>query len=100
MNNNLRGPGPKVPTYLRIDFLSGLLVCVVAGVIWFESMDLAVGRLRYFGPGFLPKIAALVLAAGGLALVARGLLNPATDAQRLVLAARAQVGSGRCSSAP
>jgi hypothetical protein len=85
---NLRGPGPKIPAYLRIDLLAGLLVCVAAGVIWFESMDLAIGQLRYFGPGFLPKIASVVLVAGGLALVARGFLQPATDAQRLVLAAR------------
>jgi hypothetical protein len=75
-----------VPLYLRIDVLAGALVCVAAATIWVQGAALDVGDLRYFGPGFLPRILAVALMGGGLALLAAGLLQPDSAATRLVLA--------------
>lgn len=82
------GVSAVIPRYLRMDVLGGMLVCIVALGIWFESVGLAVGELSYFGPGFLPRILAVILLAGGIALLVVGLSQPNSAAERLVLAAR------------
>jgi hypothetical protein len=78
----------RVRPYLRIDVIGGALVCILAAVIWLESVNLPVGELRYFGPGFLPRILVLFLFGGGLVLFIMGLVQPPGAAERLVLSVR------------
>lgn len=77
-----------VQWYRRADVVGGLLICGIAATIWFGSAGLQVGSLRHFGAGFLPRIFALSLLAGGLLLVLRGLRQEARAAVPLVMAAR------------
>ena len=80
-----------IPLHLRIDVLGGLLLCAVAASIWLGAAALGVGELRYFGPGFLPRVFAAALLAGGLTLVVRGATQPDAAAERLRLAGRGPI---------
>ena len=75
-----------MPLYLRIDVLAGALVCVTAATVWLQAAGLDIGELRSFGPGFLPRILAAAMMAGGVALLVTGLLQPDSAAVRLVMA--------------
>ncbi|WP_173932667.1 tripartite tricarboxylate transporter TctB family protein [Chelativorans sp. Marseille-P2723] len=77
-----------IPLFLRIDVVAGVLVSALAALIWYGSSHLPVGELRYFGPGFMPRLCAAALLVGGLALLFRGLTQPDTQAEPLVLAMR------------
>ena len=79
--------GASLPPYLRMDVLSGILVTVVAVVVWFGSAPLPVGELRYIGPGLLPKVLAVVLFFCGIALIVAGLVQTA-GAERVFIAVR------------
>jgi hypothetical protein len=78
----------RVPLHLRIDVLGGLFLCATAAAIWLGATPLTVGELRYFGPGFLPRVLAAGLLAGGLALLIRGVTQPDAAAERLALEGR------------
>jgi len=82
------GDADRIPLPLRVDVLAGAIVCGLAALIWIGASPLAVGALRNFGPGFLPRICAAALLAGGLALLYRGISQPDAAAERLVLAGR------------
>lgn len=84
----------RVPAYLRVDVLGGVLVCAIAVIIWLGSAGLAVGELRRFEPGLLPKVFSAVLMAGGLVLLMRGLTQSRASAERLVLAFRGPLAVG------
>lgn len=86
--------GTSIPLYRRIDVLGGVLVSAAALLIWFDSMGLAVGELSYFGPGFMPRILAVVLLVCGLALVVTGLTQKNSAAEALVLAFRGPIAIG------
>ena len=85
---------PDIPRYLRMDVLGGALVCIVAIGVWFESTGLAVGELSYFGPGFLPRVLAVILLIAGLGLLVVGLVQSNSVAERLVLAVRGPCAIG------
>lgn len=85
--------GANLPPYLRIDVVGGILVCVAALVVWFGSMSLSVGELRYFGPGFLPRILAAVMLICGIALVVVG-FTQTTAAERVFIAVRGPIVVG------
>lgn len=72
----------------RIDVVGGILVSALAVLIWYGSLGLAVGELRYFGSGFMPRLCAAALLFGGLVLLYRGVTQPDSAAERLVLAKR------------
>ena len=84
----------RVPRYLRIDVLSGVLLCVAAIAVWLGSAHLPVGELRYFGAGFLPRILAAALLVCGVAVFIRGLVQADAAAERLVLALRGPAAVG------
>lgn len=90
-SDGMRG---TVPRYRRMNVLGGALVCLAAIGIGLESMGLAVGELSYFGPGFLPRILAVILLAGGISLLAIGLLQPPAAAEGLELALRGPAAVG------
>lgn len=77
-----------IPLFLRIDVVAGVLVSALAALIWYGSSHLPVGELRYFGAGFMPRLCAAALLVGGVALLFRGLTQPETAAEPLVLAWR------------
>ena len=79
---------PIAERLLRLDVLAGLVVGVIALAILIESAGLAIGEIRNFGPGFLPRVLGSILAAGALILIARGLAQPEDQAERVRLALR------------
>jgi len=85
--------GTNLPPYLRIDVLSGILVSILALVIWFGSASLPVGELRYIGPGLLPSVLSAVLFFCGIALIVIGLTQTA-EAERVFIAVRGPVVVG------
>lgn len=88
------GMHEAVPLYRRMNVLGGALICLAAIGIGIESMGLAVGELSYFGPGFLPRILAVILLAGGVSLLAIGLFQRSAAAEGLELALRGPAAVG------
>jgi hypothetical protein len=86
--------GADIPLHRRIDVLGGILVCAVALIIWWASMSLPTGQLSYFGPGFLPRILAVLLLICGIALLVVGFTQTSSAAGRLVLAVRGPAAVG------
>ena len=76
---------------LRVDFLAGLVVGIIAIAIWLQAWDLPVGELSYIGPGFLPKLFGAGIAAGSVALMVWGLVQPPAHAERIELFFRGPV---------
>jgi len=54
------------------DFLSGVLLLVIAGVAVWQASDLTLGTLRHMGPGLLPLSLAVLIAVLGVALIVTG----------------------------
>lgn len=76
---------------LRVDFLAGVVVGIIALAIWVQAWDLPMGEIRYFGPGFLPKLFGAGIAVGAIALVVWGLVQPPSHAERIELAYRGPI---------
>ena len=74
--------------HMRIDIVAGILLSALAVLIWYGSSNLPVGELSYFGSGFMPRICAAALLVGGLGLLLRGVTQPPSEAEHLVLAMR------------
>lgn len=73
---------------MRIDIVAGILLSALAVLIWYEAVPLPVGELSYFGSGFMPRVCAAALLIGGLSLLFRGVTQPSSEAEKLVLAVR------------
>lgn len=86
-----RTQDPWAERLLRVDFLAGLVVGIIAVAIWLQAWNLPMGEIRYFGPGFLPKLFGVGIAAGAIALTAWGLIQPPAHAERVKLAFRGPV---------
>ena len=76
---------------LRIDFLAGFAVGIIAVAIWAQAYDLEIGEMRYFGPGFLPKVLGTGLATAACVLMVWGLLQSPAHAERIRLRLRGPV---------
>ncbi|HEV7277172.1 MAG TPA: tripartite tricarboxylate transporter TctB family protein [Devosiaceae bacterium] len=86
-----RSQDPWGDRLLRVDFLAGVVVGIIAVAIWMQAWNLPMGEIRNFGPGFLPKLFGAGLAVGATALTAWGLLQPPSQAERVKLAFRGPV---------
>lgn len=73
---------------LRVDFLAGVMVGIIALAVWLQAYPLPMGEVRNFGAGFLPKILGTVIAVGAVVLMVRGWLQPEEQAERLQLMLR------------
>lgn len=76
---------PLSARLLRLDFLAGVVVGIIALAILAQAWNLDMGVIRNFGPGFLPKVLGLILAAGAAILIIWGLTQPADYAERVQL---------------
>jgi hypothetical protein len=94
MSQDTDTTGTSIPFYQRIDVLAGVLVSAVALAIWFGSANLSVGELSYFGPGFLPRIFAVVLLVCGVGLIVMGCLQRNSVAEKLFVDLRGPVAIG------
>lgn len=83
-----------VKFHMRIDTVAGVLLSALALLIWYGSAPLPVGELSYFGSGFMPRICAAALLIGGMSLLFRGITQPSSDAEQLVLVMRGPIFVG------
>lgn len=51
------------------DFAAGLFLLACAAIAFFGAWDLKFGQLRGIGPGLMPKVTAVIVAAFGLLLI-------------------------------
>jgi hypothetical protein len=77
-----------VPRYARIDVLGGTGMVLFAGLVWFGAIGLDTGSVANFGPGAMPRALAVVLFVAGMALLARGVMQPRGEAEAVELALR------------
>lgn len=78
----------RVPAYARIEVIGGLTIVAVAALIWFGSINLAIGVLPSFGPGALPRILAILLALAGAGILIQGLIRRDAAFERFDFALR------------
>lgn len=77
-----------VQRWARVDVIGGAVMVVLAVMVGWGSIGLRLGPAVNFGPGALPLVLASVLALIGAAILLRGLLQPAGEAEALHLALR------------
>jgi hypothetical protein len=80
-------PG-DVPRYARTDVIGGAVMVFIAGLVWYGSIGLSVGKVINFGPGAMPKALALILFVAGGAVLLNGLLQRARGADVVSVALR------------
>jgi putative tricarboxylic transport membrane protein len=66
----------KTALVRRADVWSGLLLAVLALVIWRGTAHLPTGTLMAIGPGFFPRVLAMMTAVIGAALLLKALVRP------------------------
>jgi putative tricarboxylic transport membrane protein len=57
------------------DLAGGLLLIVFAALLYSQAMGLRFGQLRGIGPGMMPQVTAIMLAAFGLVLVVQSFIS-------------------------
>ena len=68
-------PGPgRAP--LSQDRVAGLTLIAISGLALWASSDLAMGTLRFIGPGMMPKLLATLVGVTGVILLALSFLKP------------------------
>src|SRR5690606_1353105 len=72
----------------RIEVIGGLTIVAVAALIWFGSINLAIGTLPNFGSGALPRILAILLALAGAGIFIQGLIRGDAAFERFDFALR------------
>lgn len=77
-----------VPRYARTDVIGGAVMVFIAGLVWYGSIGLAVGKIINFGPGAMPRALALILFIAGGAVLLHGLLQRADAADAVSVALR------------
>lgn len=88
---SLQQPRWRLDRLLRVDFLAGVVVGIVALAVWVQAYALPMGEVRNFGAGFLPKILGSAIAIGAVVLIVRGWVQPEARAVRLHMALRGPV---------
>ena len=61
---------------------AGIFLIVLAGIVFWQTDDLAVGTLRALGPGMMPRLLALLCGVCGLALVVFSLIKDGAALER------------------
>lgn len=82
-----QGPDP-VPPYARIEVIGGLTMIALATLIWFGSINLALGVLPNFGPGALPRVLSIMLGLAGSAITVQGFIRREAAFERFDIALR------------
>lgn len=77
-----------VPRYARTDVIGGAAMVFIAGLVWYGSIGLAVGKVINFGPGAMPKALAFILFFAGVAVLLNGLLQRPDGADVVSVALR------------
>lgn len=80
-------PG-DVPRYARTDVIGGAVMLFIAGLVWYGSIGLSVGKIINFGPGAMPRALAFILFIAGAAVLLHGLLQRAEGADAVSVALR------------
>jgi len=80
--------GQPIPRHARTDVIAGLFVVGIAVLIWFGAIDLNVGEFPRFEAGAMPKALAVLLLAGGIGVLANGLMQDDDNAERVILTLR------------
>lgn len=77
-----------VPRYARADVIGGAVMVFIAGLVWYGAIELKLGAVIDFGPGFMPRVLAIILFVAGGAVLIRGLVQSGETAEPLKIAAR------------
>jgi hypothetical protein len=77
-----------VPRYARIDVIGGVLLMMIALLIWYEAIELEFGTIADIKSGALPKILSVGLAIAGVGVFLGGLFQPMESTEPLVIAVR------------
>ncbi|MDR6819904.1 putative membrane protein [Neorhizobium sp. 2083] len=77
-----------VPRYARVDVIGGILLMMIALLVWFGAIELEFGTITDIRSGTLPTILSIALAIVGLGVVLQGLFQPSENSERLELAIR------------
>ncbi|MCP5149719.1 MAG: tripartite tricarboxylate transporter TctB family protein [Ectothiorhodospiraceae bacterium] len=65
----------RTPALQSKDVLAGLLFLFVGGIAFYTALDYSFGTVARMGPGFFPRVLAVVLMLFGLVTLARGLVS-------------------------
>lgn len=66
----------KIPLRSNKDFLAGMVFIVIAVTALIASKDFAMGSTLRMGPGYFPRVLAVILLLFGIAVALRGLRLP------------------------
>src|SRR4051812_22581704 len=78
----------RMPRYARVDVIGGVLLVMIALLIWYGAIELEVGTIADIKAGALPTILSIALGIAGLGILVEGLLRPPEQSERLEVAIR------------
>ena len=65
----------KVGLHNNIDFLAGLLMLVIGGGAFYMALDFPFGSSLRMGPGYFPRVLAVIFMGFGVFVLVRGLIS-------------------------
>jgi hypothetical protein len=77
-----------VPRYARIDVIGGVLLVMIAFLIWYGAIELEFGSIADIKSGALPKIMSVALLIAGLGIFLEGMFQPPENSERFEIAVR------------